>query len=156
MPSIIQSRGTSLLQIKPILIFWCTCIQSCRQMYRLISSKDVLKQIFLYNISQIDRTYSHNRLEYVLDLLEKKEEIWLSSKKPLYPKNEVCSMCNWRLFIPSQQRWRGYSNAAIRGWLGEWVGAWVGGCVRMCVRHTLTCGHYSDYSFCPITFKLHM
>ena len=26
-------------------------------------------------------------------------------------------------FIPSQQRWRGYSNAAVRGY-------WVGGCVR--------------------------
>ena len=24
-------------------------------------------------------------------------------------------------FIPSQQRWRGYSNAAVRGWLGECV-----------------------------------
>ena len=23
------------------------------------------------------------------------------------------------LIIPSQQRWRGYSNAAVRGWLGE-------------------------------------
>ena len=28
--------------------------------------------------------------------------------------------------IPSQQRWRGYSNAAVRGWLGEWVRVWVG------------------------------
>ena len=26
------------------------------------------------------------------------------------------------LIIPSQQRWRGYSNAAVRVWLGEWVG----------------------------------
>ena len=34
------------------------------------------------------------------------------------------------IFIPSQQRWRGYSNAAVRGWLGEWVGSWVGACVR--------------------------
>ena len=24
----------------------------------------------------------------------------------------------------------------------------------MCVRHALPCGHDSDYSFCPITFKL--
>ena len=24
-----------------------------------------------------------------------------------------------KLIIPSQQRWRGYSNAAVRGWLGE-------------------------------------
>ena len=23
------------------------------------------------------------------------------------------------IIIPSQQRWRGYSNAAVRGWLGE-------------------------------------
>ena len=46
--------------------------------------------------------------------------------------------------IPSQQRWRGYSNAAIRGWLGEWVGACVSGWIRMCVRHALPCGHDSD------------
>ena len=32
------------------------------------------------------------------------------------------------------------------------MGAWV----RMCVRHALPCGHDSDYSVCPITFKLHM
>ena len=25
--------------------------------------------------------------------------------------------------VPSQQRWRGYSNAAVRLWLGECVGA---------------------------------
>ena len=58
--------------------------------------------------------------------------------------------------IPSQQRWRGYSNAAVRGWLGEWVSEWVGSWVRAWVRPTLPCGHDSDYSFCPITFKLHM
>ena len=105
------------------------------------------------------------------------------------------------LVIPSQQRWRGYSNAAVRGWLGEWVGSWVGGyvggsvtlylvdtiattvfdqslsnftcklsmmrggtllilghevkvnCGTLCIR---PCGHDSDYSFCPITFKLHV
>ena len=28
--------------------------------------------------------------------------------------------------------------------------------MRACVCHTLPCGHDSDYSFCPITFKLHM
>ena len=71
------------------------------------------------------------------------------------------------LVIPSQQRWRGYSNAAVRGWLGEWVSMWVSGfvrgCVREWVRHALPCGHDSepcghdsDYSFCPISFKLHM
>ena len=32
------------------------------------------------------------------------------------------------------------------------MGAWTGACVR----HALPCGHDSDYSFCPITFKLHM
>ena len=36
------------------------------------------------------------------------------------------------LIIPSQQRWRGYSNAAVHGWLGEWMGA----CVRP-LRFTL-------------------
>ena len=106
------------------------------------------------------------------------------------------------LIIPSQQRWRWYSNTAVRGWLGEWVGS----CVREWVRNALPCGHEflpnhfqtshahlpwweeepywfwvtgskvkvnfgkvnfgtpyikpcghdSDYSFCPITFKLHM
>ena len=30
----------------------------------------------------------------------------------------------------------------------SWVGAWF--------RHALPCGHDSDYSFCPINFKLHM
>ena len=33
------------------------------------------------------------------------------------------------LVIPSQQSWRGYSNAAVCGWLGEWVGSWVSACV---------------------------
>ena len=61
-----------------------------------------------------------------------------------------------RLIIPSQQRWRGYSNAAVRLWLGEWVGAWVRPCVSPSVRRALPFGHDTDYSFCPITFKLHM
>ena len=67
---------------------------------------------------------------------------------------------NTLIIIPSQQRWRGYSNAAVRGWLGEWVSGfvseWVGGWVRAWVRPTLACGHDSDYSFWPITFKLHI
>ena len=32
----------------------------------------------------------------------------------------------------------------------------MGSCVREWVRNALPCGHDSDYSFCPITFKLHM
>ena len=56
------------------------------------------------------------------------------------------------LIIPSQQSWRGYSNRAVRGWLGEWVSGFVGAWFR----HALPCGHNSNYSFCPITFKLHM
>ena len=36
----------------------------------------------------------------------------------------------------------------VGGWVSEFVGARV--------RHTLPCGHDSDYSFCSITFKLHM
>ena len=32
--------------------------------------------------------------------------------------------------MPSQQSWRGYSNAAVHGWLGEWVGGWVRSWVR--------------------------
>ena len=38
-----------------------------------------------------------------------KRGIWLFSK--LWEGISV--------IIPSQQRWRGYSNAAVRGWLGE-------------------------------------
>ena len=38
------------------------------------------------------------------------------------------------VIIPSQQSWRGYSNAAVRGWLGEWVGE----CVRGWVRGSVT------------------
>ena len=102
------------------------------------------------------------------------------------------------LYIPSQQRWRGYSNAAVRGWLGEWVGAcvrpsrfalwaryrlqflpnhfqtshvhcwwweeepywfWVTGSKVKVNFGTLSirpCGHNTDYSLFPITFKLHM
>ena len=33
-------------------------------------------------------------------------------------------------------------------WVREWLGEWV--------RQALPCGNDSDYSFCPITFKLHM
>ena len=40
--------------------------------------------------------------------------------------------------------------------VGGWVSVCVCASVRACVRHTLPCGHDSDYSFCPITFKLHM
>ena len=40
--------------------------------------------------------------------------------------------------IPSQQSWRGYSNAAVRGWLGEWVSEWVRGWVRAWVRGSVT------------------
>ena len=29
-------------------------------------------------------------------------------------------------FSPLQQRWRGYSNGAVRGWFGEQVGACMG------------------------------
>ena len=40
----------------------------------------------------------------------------------------------------------------VGGWVSEWVGSWV----RAWVRPTLPCGHDSDYSFWPITFKLHI
>ena len=42
-----------------------------------------------------------------------------------------------RLIIPSQQRWRGYSNAAVRVWLGEWVGSWVRGSVQLYLVDTI-------------------
>ena len=56
------------------------------------------------------------------------------------------------IFIPLQQHWREYSDAVVRVWLDEWVGA----CVHPSVRRTLPCGNDTDYSFRPITFKLHM
>ena len=59
--------------------------------------------------------------------------------------------CTW-VIIPLQQRWRGYSNTAVRGWLGEWVSGFVG----WWVCQALPCGQDSNYSFCPITFKLHI
>ena len=79
-----------------------------------------------------------------------------------------------KIFIRPQQRLRGYSNAAIVcGWVSEWVCAsrnsvggdivmrpfvcgWVSEWVRASVCRALPCGHDKDYSFCPITFKLHM
>ena len=63
-----------------------------------------------------------------------------------------CMETSSQIYFPPQQRWREYSNAAIRGWLSEWVRGWV----RACVRHSFPCGHDSDYSFSPITFKLHV
>ena len=52
----------------------------------------------------------------------------------------------------SQQRSRGYSNAAVRVWLGEWVS------VSVCpsVRRASPCGHNTGFSSYLITFKLHM
>ena len=55
--------------------------------------------------------------------------------------------------IPSQHRWRGYSNAAVCLWFGEWAGASVSPCVSPSVHRALPCGHDRDYSFCPITFN---
>ena len=40
--------------------------------------------------------------------------------------------------------------------MSGFVRGWVGACVREWVPNALPCGHDSDYSFCPITFKLHM
>ena len=62
-------------------------------------------------------------------------------------------MTCWRIrkcafIIPLQQRWRGNSDAVVHVWLGEWV--------RPSVRLASPCGHDTDYSFCTITFKLHM
>ena len=87
------------------------------------------------------------------------------------------------LIIPLQQCWRGYSNAAVRVWLGEWIRASLRVCILLSVALCLVqmllapyidysfcpnfkvnfgslcikpCGHDTDYSFCPITFKLPM
>ena len=51
--------------------------------------------------------------------------------------------------IPSQQRGRGYSNAAVGGWLGEWVDGCVRECVRPSVRRALPCGHDSFTLWTP-------
>ena len=64
------------------------------------------------------------------------------------PMGTNCAPLIADLLSLSQQRWRGYSNAAVRGWMGAWASWWV--------RHVLPCGHDSDYSFWSITFKLHM
>ena len=42
------------------------------------------------------------------------------------------------------------------GWVSGCVRACVHECVRASVRRALPCGHDTDYSFCPITFILHM
>ena len=49
------------------------------------------------------------------------------------------------LVIPSQQSWRGYSNAAVRGWLGEWVGGWVGEWVSAFVGGCVVTGSVTLY-----------
>ena len=51
--------------------------------------------------------------------------IWLSYRKSDWritsKQNSKPVNAMWYHFIiPSQQRWRGYSNAAVRGWLGLW------------------------------------
>ena len=40
----------------------------------------------------------------------------------------------------------------LYGWMSEWVHEWV----SQSVRCALSCGHDTDYSFCPITYKLHL
>ena len=50
---------------------------------------------------------------------------------------------------------RGYI-IVIWPFVGGSVSEWVRECVRACVRRALPCGYYTVYSFCPITFKLHM
>ena len=34
-------------------------------------------------------------------------------------KANLLKMGRLKIVIPSQQRWRGYSNVAVRGWFGE-------------------------------------
>ena len=58
----------------------------------------------------------------------------------------------WPMKPSSQQHWRGYSDAAIHGWLDESVS----GCVHASVCRASSCGRDTDYSFWPITFKFHM
>ena len=62
---------------------------------------------------------------------------WVAVVTPTDRPKSVRNRCVIELFrgvvIPSQQSWRGYSNAAVRGWLGEWVSGFVGACVGECV-----------------------
>ena len=44
----------------------------------------------------------------------------------------------------------------MRPSVGDWVSEWLSLYVRACVCRALPCGHDSDNSFFPITFKLHM
>ena len=55
-----------------------------------------------------------------------------------------CFIKGVNIIIPSQQHWRGYSNATVRVWYGEWV------CLS--VHQALPCGHNTSYNFCLITF----
>ena len=96
---------------------------------------------------------------------EKKEEIWLSPMTTRQHKNVtqnfvIPSQQRWRGYsnaavIPSQQRWRGYSNAAVRGWLGERVGAWVRGSVPLYLVDTIATTVFAQ-SLSNFTCKLWM
>ena len=44
----------------------------------------------------------------------------------------------------------------MQPFLCGWVSERVGESVRSYVRRALPCGHDTDYSFSPITFKVHM
>ena len=43
------------------------------------------------------------------------------NESKIYKRVHVCNYVQFCLVIPLQQRWRGYSNAAVRVWLGECV-----------------------------------
>ena len=135
-------------------------------------------------------------LELAMSLLDFSSRIPLGTFSILLSSWYINNMC---VFIPSQQHWRGYSNAADRGCLSEWVGSCVRWSVLLYLVDTIAttvfaqslsnficklcmmrggtywfgvtgsnvkvnfgtlyirpCGHNTDYSFCPITFKLHM
>ena len=68
---------------------------------------------------------------------------------------EVHVLIRCCIIIPSQQRWRGYSNAAVRRWLGEWVGASIRPSVALYLVGTIASTVFAR-SFSNFTCKLGM
>ena len=79
---------------------------------------------------------------------------WLSTNSGDSYGHKLCSTHSGFVIL-SQQRWRGYSNAAVRGWMGEWVSGRVGGSVTLYLVDTIaTTGFYQSLSI--FTCKLWM
>ena len=100
---------------------WCQQKQSIRD--RRTDSRTTAKVIPMLPFASLAPQKSHvffiELLNFVVHIYWCKYKYWISFWMQI------------GLIIPSQQRWRGYSNAAVRGWLGEWVRWWVGESVTL-------------------------